>query len=66
MGGWVGKSDFNENPVVGLDLDLDFGLRLRVCQQPYKDDYKKMNTTRPVTIITTIITLHSEKQLTTA
>ena len=32
-GGWVvGKSDFNENPVVGLDLDLDFGLRLRVCQ----------------------------------
>ena len=33
MGGWVvGKSDFNENPVVSLDLDLDFGLRLRVCQ----------------------------------
>jgi len=32
-GGWVvGKSDFNENPVVSLDLDLDFGLRLRVCQ----------------------------------
>ena len=31
--GWVvGKSDFNENPVVSLDLDLDFGLRLRVCQ----------------------------------
>ena len=31
--GWgqvVGKSDFNENPVVSLDLD--FGLRLRVCQ----------------------------------
>ena len=28
----VGKSDFNENPVVSLDLDLDFGLRLRVCQ----------------------------------
>ena len=26
----VGKSDFNENPVVSLDLD--FGLRLRVCQ----------------------------------
>ena len=30
-GGWVagwlvGKSDFNENPVVSLDLDLDFGL----------------------------------------
>ena len=31
MGGWVvGKSDFNVNPVVSLDLD--FGLRLRVCQ----------------------------------
>ena len=28
----VGKSDFNENPVVSPDLDLDFGLRLRVCQ----------------------------------
>ena len=36
MGGWVvGKSDFNENPVVSLDLelDLDFGLRLKVCQK---------------------------------
>ena len=33
VGGWVvGKSDFNENPVVSPDLDLDFGLRLRVCQ----------------------------------
>ena len=35
LGGWlgvVGKSDFNENPGVSLDLDLDFGLRLRVCQ----------------------------------
>ena len=34
--GWVGvvgKSDFNENPVVSLDLDLDFGLWLRVCQK---------------------------------
>ena len=31
-GGWVvGKSDFNENPVVSLDLD--FGLRLRVCHK---------------------------------
>ena len=31
LAGWVvGKSDFNENPVVSLDLD--FGLRLRVCQ----------------------------------
>ena len=28
----VGKSDCNENPVVSPDLDLDFGLRLRVCQ----------------------------------
>ena len=27
LGGWVvGKSDFNENPVVSLDLDLDFDL----------------------------------------
>ena len=37
VAGWVagrlvGKSDFNENPVVSPDLDLDFGLRLRVCQ----------------------------------
>ena len=33
VAGWVvGKSDFTENPVVSLDLDLDFGLRLRVCQ----------------------------------
>ena len=31
VGGWlVGKSDFNENPVVSPDLDLDFGLRLIV------------------------------------
>ena len=30
--GVVGKSDFNENPVVSLDFDLDFGLRHRVCQ----------------------------------
>ena len=30
-GGWVvEKYDFNENPVVSLDLD--FGLRLKVCQ----------------------------------
>ena len=30
LAGWVvGESDFNENPVVSLDLDLDFGLRLR-------------------------------------
>ena len=28
----VGNSDFNENPVISLDWDLDFGLRLRVCQ----------------------------------
>ena len=26
MGGWlVGKSDFNENPVVSPDLDFDLG-----------------------------------------
>ena len=31
--GWVvGKSDFNENPIVSPDLDMDFGLRLRVFQ----------------------------------
>ena len=30
--GWVGgKTDINENPVVSLDFDFDFGLRLRVC-----------------------------------
>ena len=35
--GWVvGKSDFNENPVVSVALDLDFGLRLRVCQFIFK------------------------------
>ena len=34
-GGWlVGKSDFDENPVISLDLDLDFGLRLGVCPNP--------------------------------
>ena len=33
--GWlVGKSDFNENPAVSLELD--FGLRLRVCQNSHK------------------------------
>ena len=31
----AGKSDFNENPVVSLNLDLDFGLRLRVCQHDH-------------------------------
>ena len=32
-GGWVvGKSNFNENLVVILVLDLDFGVPLRVCQ----------------------------------
>ena len=38
VGGWlmwladfVGKSDFNQNPAVSLDLDL--GLRLWVCQK---------------------------------
>ena len=54
--GWVvGKSDFNENPVVSLDLDLDFGLRLRVCQnnkwkpfivQSLEDSKKKINRRR--------------------
>ena len=43
-GGWVvGKSDFNENPVVSLDLDLDFGLRLRVCQKPEDKNLPKQN-----------------------
>ena len=38
VAGWlVGKSDFNENPVVSPDLDLDFGLRLRVCQFQHGD-----------------------------
>ena len=35
----VGKSDFNENPVVSLDLELDFGLRLRVCQLSLQNGY---------------------------
>ena len=51
LGGWlVGKSDFNENPVISPDLDLDFGLRQKfnycqiftmlmqtftMCLQPY-------------------------------
>ena len=42
--GWlVGKSDFNENPVVSLDLD--FGLRLRVCQ---KYDFARGELSTPV------------------
>ena len=47
MAGWVvGNSDFNENPVVSLDLDLDFVLVLRVCQnlwlqQNIPTDYQK-------------------------
>ena len=32
----VGKSDFNENSVVSLDLELDFGLGLRACQKKYR------------------------------
>ena len=41
MAGWVvGKSDFNENLVVSLDLDLVFGLQLRVCQQKKKTGKK--------------------------
>ena len=35
-----GELDFNENPVVSLDLDLDFGLGLRVCQ--YEDNLEAM------------------------
>ena len=36
MAGWVvGKSDFNENPVLSLDLGLEFGLRFRVCQKDF-------------------------------
>ena len=42
MAGWVvGKSDFNENPVVSLDLDLDFGLQLSVCQKCIFGDFQK-------------------------
>ena len=37
----VGKSDFNENPVVSLDLD--FGLRLRVCQKNNLQDAQKIH-----------------------
>ena len=32
----VGKSDFNEIPAISPDLDLDFGLRPRVCQFYFK------------------------------
>ena len=32
----VEKSDFDGNLVVSLDLDLDFGLGLRVCQMSQK------------------------------
>ena len=32
--GWVvGETDLNENPVVSLDFDLDFGPQFRVCQK---------------------------------
>ena len=42
----VGKSDFNENPVVSLDLD--FGLRLRVCQKSYKEKVgKEIDSAQP-------------------
>ena len=42
----AGKSDFNENPVVSLDLDLDFGLLIKFEQcttlmPPYKKGEKK-------------------------
>ena len=43
LGGWgwlVGKSDINENPVVSLDLDLDFGLRHRVCQKKLLNNFE--------------------------
>ena len=35
----VGKSDFNENPVVSLDLDLDFDLGF-VNFEHFKENYK--------------------------
>ena len=38
----VGKSDFNENPVVSLDLD--FGLRLRVCQKWKMSSSSELNS----------------------
>ena len=55
LAGWVvGKSDFNENPVVSLDLDLDFGLRLRVCQKEKtscRNYYKKEGNDDPKNLI---------------
>ena len=44
----VGKSDFNENPVVSPVLDLDFGLRLRVCQFRSKLDRTSTTQGRPI------------------
>ena len=36
--GWVfGFANPDENPVVSLDLDLDFGLYLRLCQKVEKN-----------------------------
>ena len=36
LAGWVvGTSDFNENPVLSLDLGMEFGLRFRVCQKDF-------------------------------
>ena len=33
LDGWVaGKSYFKENQVISLNMDLDFGLQLKVCQ----------------------------------
>ena len=56
-GGWVvGKSDFNENPVVSLDLDLDFGLQLRVCQyiqQKRRIVMKKITTKKKMSLMKT-------------
>ena len=47
----VGKSDFNENPVVSLDLDLDFGLRLRVCQYSGSKPYFYIIDNNPIKLL---------------
>ena len=45
MAGWVvGKFDFNENPVLSLDLGLEFGLRFRVCQKDFCFDRANTNS----------------------
>ena len=45
LGGWVagrpvGKSDFNENPVVSLDLDFDLGF-VNICLELQPSHYSK-------------------------